>query len=49
VSYMNSKRHHRHGSRVENLEHSDRRNLSRNVESSYLSVDEQGDTSQTYL
>jgi hypothetical protein len=39
---MNSRRHHRHGSRVENLEHSDRRNLSRNLDSSFLSVDEQG-------
>jgi hypothetical protein len=27
---------------VENLEHSDRRNLSRNLNSSFLSVDEQG-------
>jgi hypothetical protein len=42
VSYTNSKRHHRHGSRVENLEHSDRWNLSRNLDSSFLSVDEQG-------
>jgi hypothetical protein len=39
---MSSKRHNRHGSRVENLEHSDRRNLSRNLDSSFLSVDEQG-------
>jgi hypothetical protein len=29
------------GSRVENLEHSDRQNLSRNLDSSFLSVDEQ--------
>jgi hypothetical protein len=42
ASYTNSKRHHRHGSRVENLEHSDRRNLSRNLNSSFLSVNEQG-------
>jgi hypothetical protein len=41
-SHTNSTRHDRHGSRVENLEHSDRRNLSRNLDSSFLSVDEQG-------
>jgi hypothetical protein len=39
---MNSSRHRRHGSRVENLEHSDRWNISRNLDSSFLSVDEQG-------
>jgi hypothetical protein len=39
TSYTNSRRHNRHGSRVENLEHSDRRNLSRNLDSSFLSVD----------
>jgi hypothetical protein len=42
ASYTNSKRHHRHRSRVENLEHSDRQNLSRNLDSSFLSVNEQG-------
>jgi hypothetical protein len=42
VSHTNSRRHNRHGSRVENLAHSDRRNLSRNLDSSFLSVDEQG-------
>jgi hypothetical protein len=42
ASYTNSKRHHRHGSRVENLEHSERRSLSKNLDSSFLSVDEQG-------
>jgi hypothetical protein len=31
-----------HGSRVKNLKHSDRRNLSRNLDSSFLLVDEQG-------
>jgi hypothetical protein len=41
ASYTNSRRHHRHGSRVENLEHSNRRNISRNLDSSFLSVDEQ--------
>jgi hypothetical protein len=42
ASHTNSRRHNKHGSRVENLEHSDRRNLSRNLDSSFLSVDEQG-------
>jgi hypothetical protein len=42
ASHTNSKRHNRHGSWVENLEHSDIGNLSRNLDSSFLSVDEQG-------
>jgi hypothetical protein len=42
ASHTNNRRHNRHGSRVENLEYSDRRNLSRNLDSSFLSVDEQG-------
>jgi hypothetical protein len=42
ASHTNSRRHNRNGSRVKNLEHSDRRNLSRNLDSSFLSVDEQG-------
>jgi hypothetical protein len=42
ASHTNIRRHNRHGSRVENLEHSDRENLSRNLDSSFLSVDEQG-------
>jgi hypothetical protein len=42
MSHTNSRKHNRHGSRVENLVHSDRRNLSRNLDSSFLSVDEQG-------
>jgi hypothetical protein len=42
ASHTNSRRHNRHGSGVDNLEHSDRRNLSRNLDSSFLSVDEQG-------
>jgi hypothetical protein len=42
ASHTNSRRHNRHGSRVDNLEHSERRNLSRNLDSSFLSVDEQG-------
>jgi hypothetical protein len=42
VSHTNSKRHRRHGSRMENLEYSERRSLSKNLDSSFLSVDEQG-------
>jgi hypothetical protein len=42
ASYTNSRRHHRHGSRFENLEHSERQSLSKNLDSSFLSVDEQG-------
>jgi hypothetical protein len=42
ASYMNAKRHRRHGSRYENLEYSDRQSLSKNLDSSFLSVDEQG-------
>jgi hypothetical protein len=42
ASHTNNRRHNRHNTRVENLEHSDRRNLSRNLDSSFLSVDEQG-------
>jgi hypothetical protein len=42
ASHMDNRRHRGHGSRIENLEHSDRRNLSRNLDSSFLSIDEQG-------
>jgi hypothetical protein len=42
ASYTNSKRHRRHGSRFENLEYSERQSLSKNLNSSFLSVDEQG-------
>jgi hypothetical protein len=41
VSYTN-KRHHRHGSRYENLENSKRQSISKNLYSSFLLVDEQG-------
>jgi hypothetical protein len=41
ASYMNNWRHRRHGSRVENLEYSERRSLSKDLDSSFLSVDEQ--------
>jgi hypothetical protein len=42
ASYTNAKRHHRHRSRYENLEYSDRQSLSKNLDSSFLSVNEQG-------
>jgi hypothetical protein len=42
ASYTNNKRHRRHGSRYENLEYSERQSLSKNLDSSFLSVDEQG-------
>jgi hypothetical protein len=42
ASYTNNRRHRRHGSRVKNLEYSDRQNISKNLDSSFLSVDEQG-------
>jgi hypothetical protein len=42
ASYTNSRRHCRQRSKVENLEYLDRRNISRNLDSSFLSVDEQG-------
>jgi hypothetical protein len=41
VSYTN-RRYHRHGSRYENLEYSERQSISKNLDSSFLSVDEQG-------
>jgi hypothetical protein len=40
-SYTN-RRHHRHGSRYANLEYSERQSISKNLDSSLLSVDEQG-------
>jgi hypothetical protein len=41
TSYTN-RRNHRHGSRYKNLEYSDRQSISKNLDSSFLSVDEQG-------
>jgi hypothetical protein len=41
ASYTN-RRHYRRGSRYENLEYSDRQSISKNLNSSFLSVDEQG-------
>jgi hypothetical protein len=42
ASHTNNGRHHRHGSRVDNLGHAERRSLSRNLDSSFLSVNERG-------
>jgi hypothetical protein len=41
ASYTN-RRHRRHGSRYENLEYSERQSISKNLNSSFLLVDEQG-------
>jgi hypothetical protein len=41
ASYTN-KRHRQHGSRFENLEYSERQSISKNLDSSFLSVDKQG-------
>jgi hypothetical protein len=40
ASYTN-RRHHRHGSRYENLEYSERQSISKNLDSFFLSVDKQ--------
>jgi hypothetical protein len=40
ASYTNNKGHRRHGSRFENLEYSERQSLSKNLDLSFLSVDE---------
>jgi hypothetical protein len=42
ASHTNNKRHNMHGPRINNLEHSDRRNLSKNLDSSFMLVDEHG-------
>jgi hypothetical protein len=42
ASYTNNKRHRQHGSRFENLEYSERQSISKNLNSSFLLVDEQG-------
>jgi hypothetical protein len=42
ASYTNRGRHHRHESRMDNLEYANKRNLSRNLDSSFLSIDERG-------
>jgi hypothetical protein len=42
ASHNNANRNRRHGSRYENLEYSERQSISKNLDSSFLSVDEQG-------
>jgi hypothetical protein len=42
ASYSNTRKNCRHGSRYENLEYSDRQSISKNLDSSFLSADEQG-------
>jgi hypothetical protein len=37
-----NRRHHRHGSRYENLGYSEKQSISKNLDSSFLSVDDQG-------
>jgi hypothetical protein len=46
ASHTNAKRNHRHGSRYENLEYSERQSISKNLNSYFLSVDEQGNIIQ---
>jgi hypothetical protein len=41
ASYTN-RRHHQHGSRYEKVEYSERQSISKNLDSSFLLVDEQG-------
>jgi hypothetical protein len=40
ASYTNNGRHHRCGSRMDNMDYDDRSNLARNIESSFISVDD---------
>jgi hypothetical protein len=42
ASHTNARRNRRHGSRYENLEYSERQSISKNLDSSFLSVDKQG-------
>jgi hypothetical protein len=41
ASYSNARKNRRHGSRYDNLKYSDRQSISKNLDSSFLSVDEQ--------
>jgi hypothetical protein len=41
ASYSNARKNRRHGSRYDNLEYSDMQSISKNLESSFLLVDEQ--------
>jgi hypothetical protein len=43
ASHTNARRNRRHGSRYKNLEYSERQSISKNLDSSFLSVDEQGE------
>jgi hypothetical protein len=42
ASHTNPRRNRRHGSRYKNLEYSDRQSISKNLDSSFLTVNEQG-------
>jgi hypothetical protein len=42
VSHTNARRNRRHGSRYDNLEYFERQSISKNLDSPFLSVDEQG-------
>jgi hypothetical protein len=42
ASHTNPRRNRQHGSRYENLEYSNRQSISKNLDSSFLTVDEQG-------
>jgi hypothetical protein len=42
ASHTNTRRNRRHGSRYDNLEYSERQSISKNLDLSFLSVDEQG-------
>jgi hypothetical protein len=42
ASYSNARKNRRHGSRYDNLKYSNRQSISKNLDSSFLSIDEQG-------
>jgi hypothetical protein len=42
ASYSNARKNHRHGLKYDNLEYFNRQSISKNLDSSFLSVDEQG-------
>jgi hypothetical protein len=46
ASHTNANRNRRHGSRYENLEYLERQSISKNLDLSFLSVDEQGTSYQ---
>jgi hypothetical protein len=47
ASYSNARKNRRHGLRYDNLEYSDRQSISKNLDSSFLSVDDQGNIPKT--